>query len=193
MASYLQSTDETDLVRRCIRRERAAQKLLYDTFSPRMYPICCRYVRDPVDAEDVLVTAFTQILDKIGQFRGDGSLEGWIKRIVVNEALTFLRKKKRLFAGAPLEDIDDTTVAQQFHDPLVAEDLLKMISTLPPGYRTVFNLYAIDGYSHQEIAEQLGINENTSKSQLSRARAYLQKVLADRDRLPNSIQHDIAS
>lgn len=185
--------DEAELVRRCVRRDRMAQKALYDTFSPKMYPLCCRYVKDSTDAEDVLVTAFTLILDKIEQFRGEGSLEGWIKRVVINESLNFLRKKKSMLPGADLEEVDVHLYAQHFHDHLVTEDLLKMVGELPPGYRTVFNMYAIDGFSHQEIAEKLNISENTSKSQLSRARTYLQKLLVQRDRLPNHLRHDIAS
>ena len=85
--------NEEQLIKGCLRRDRIAQKYLYDTFSPKMYPLCCRYVKEPADAEDILVTAFTNILERIGQYRGDGSFEGWIKRTVINEALNFLRKK----------------------------------------------------------------------------------------------------
>lgn len=158
-----------------------------------MYPLCCRYVKDPVDAEDVLVTAFTNILDRLDQYRGEGSLEGWIKRVVINESLTFLRKKRNMFMTTDIEDADLGTAHFTQHDPLVADDLMKMIGELPPGYCAVFNLYAIDGYSHKEIADQLHISENTSKSQLSRARTYLQKLLAQRDHSLNRIKHDIAS
>jgi RNA polymerase sigma-70 factor (ECF subfamily) len=184
---------EQQLISGCIRRDRTAQKRLYDTFSPKMYPLCCRYVKDPIDAEDVLVTAFTHILDRMEQFRGDGSLESWIKRIVINESLSFLRRKKNMFMTTTIEDAHAELAWQKTPDPLVAEDLMRMIEELPPGYRTVFNLYAIDGYGHKDIAEHLNISENTSKSQLSRARVYLQKLLAERELSPNRLRHDLAS
>jgi RNA polymerase sigma factor (sigma-70 family) len=182
---------EEEMIKGCIRSDRVAQKRLYDTFSPKMYPLCCRYVKDPLDAEDVLVTAFTHILERINQYRGEGSLDGWIKRAVINESLSFLRKKKRMMVLAEIEDAERELNGQAFHDPLVEEDLLKMVGELPAGYRVVFNLYAIDGYTHKEIAEQLHISENTSKSQLSRARTYLQKLLSQQNHSPYRISHDI--
>ena len=130
-------------------------------------------------AEDVLVMAFTKVFERIGQFKGDGSFEGWIRRITVNEALTSLRKTRVMMVETDLEYADREPDYNAIADHLEAEDLLKMIEKLPPGYRIVFNLYAIDGYSHKEIADQLGISENTSKSQLSRARMYLQKLLLE--------------
>ncbi|MBK9985298.1 MAG: sigma-70 family RNA polymerase sigma factor [Saprospiraceae bacterium] len=139
-----------------------------------MYALCCRYVKNPMDAEDVLVTSFTNILNRIEQFRSEGSLEGWIKRAVINECLSFLRKKKNMFMTADINEADMEMCTQNSNDPLVAKELFNMIEELPPGYRIVFNMYAIDGYAHKEIAEQLNISENTSKSQLSRARVYLQ-------------------
>lgn len=156
-----------------------------------MYPLCCRYVKDPDDAEDVLVIAFTHILERIAQFRGEGSLEGWIKRTVINEALSFLRKKRNMYMTTTIEDAETEHIAFHDHDPLVAEDLLRMVGELPPGYRIVFNMYAIDGYSHKEIAEQLNISENTSKSQLSRARVFLQKLLASQELSTKQLRHVI--
>jgi RNA polymerase sigma factor (sigma-70 family) len=185
--------NEEQLIQGCLRRDRVAQKYLYDTFSPKMYPLCCRYVKDPDDAEDVLVISFSHILDRIGQFRGEGSLEGWIKRAVINESLSFLRKKKNMYMTAHLDDIETAMIPHYDNDPLEEEDLLAMIGELPPGYRIVFNMYAIDGYSHKEIAEQMNISENTSKSQLSRARVYLQKLLAAREPSFKQLRHDTAS
>lgn len=156
-----------------------------------MYPLCCRYVKDPIDAEDVLVTAFTHILERINQYRGDGSLEGWIKRAVINESLSFLRKKKKMMILAEIEDAERELKGRKFYDPLAEEDLLKLIGELPPGYRAVFNLYAIDGYTHKEIAELLNISENTSKSQLSRARTCLQRLISQHHHTPYSVNHDI--
>ena len=185
------STEE-ELIKGCVRRERRAQKRLYDTFSSKMYALCCRYVKDSMEAEDVLVTAFTKILDRIDQFKGDGSFEGWIRRVVVNEALTHLRRNRSMYVETELEAADRDPDYQHLSDHLEAEDLLNMIQELPTGYRMVFNLYAIDGFSHKEIADQLNISENTSKSQLSRARVFLQKLLADRD-APKQQRHDVTT
>ncbi|AYB32402.1 RNA polymerase sigma factor [Chryseolinea soli] len=176
---------EDELIKGCLRRDRNAQKLLYDTYSSKMYGLCYRYVKDVMEAEDILVTAFMKVFDKIAQFKSEGSFEGWIRRIVVNEALTYLRRHRSMYLETELEQADREPDYNSLSDHLEAEDLLKMIQELPTGYRIVFNLYAIDGYSHKEIAEQLGISENTSKSQLSRARTYLQKILQDKDWVEN--------
>ena len=146
-----------------------------------MYGICYRYVRDAAEAEDILIIAFTRIFEKINQFKSEGSFEGWIRRIIVNEALTHLRRNRSMYLETDLEQVDREPDYDKLHDHLEEEDLLKMIQELPTGYRIVFNLYAIEGYSHKEIANQLGISENTSKSQLSRARTYLQKMLVEND------------
>ncbi|MBL7833256.1 MAG: sigma-70 family RNA polymerase sigma factor [Cyclobacteriaceae bacterium] len=185
--------NEQELIQGCRRGDRAAQKRLYDTFSPKMYALCCRYVKDSMEAEDVLVTAFTKILDKIDQYKSEGSFEGWIRRVVVNEALTWLRRNRNMYLELELEAADYEPDYKSLSDHLEAEDLMTMINDLPSGYRIVFNLYAIDGYSHKEIADQLGISENTSKSQLSRARAYLQKLLTDNDWKSNQQRHDITT
>jgi RNA polymerase sigma factor (sigma-70 family) len=172
---------EDELIKGCLRRERSAQRQLYDTFSSKMYSICYRYVKDSMEAEDILVTAFMKVFDKIEQFKSEGSFEGWIRRIVVNEALTYLRRNRAMYLETDLEQADREPDYSKLSDHLEAEDLMNMIKELPTGYRIVFNMYAIDGYSHKEIADQLNISENTSKSQLSRARVYLQKMLATTD------------
>lgn len=168
---------EEELLKGCLKRDRNAQKQLYNAYSGKMYSICFRYVKNSMDAEDVLVTAFTKVFDKIDQFKGEGSFEGWIRRIIVNEALSSIRKNKTMYLDTDLEAADREPDFDQLSDHLEAEDLVNLIQELPPGYRVVFNMYAIDGYSHKEIANELGISENTSKSQLSRARTYLQKLL----------------
>ena len=185
--------NEAELIKGCIRRERAAQKHLYEAFSSKMYALCCRYVKDSMEAEDVLVTAFTKILERIEQYKGEGSFEGWIRRVVVNEALTYLRRNRSMYIETELEAADRDPDYQQLSDHLEAEDLINMIRELPSGYRIVFNLYAIDGYSHKEIAEQLNISENTSKSQLSRARTFLQKLLTEREASTNQKRHDLTT
>ena len=173
---------EEELIRGCRRGDHHAQQRLFDLYSSRMYGVCFRYIKDTMQAEDVLVIAFTKVFERISQFKGEGSFEGWIRRITINEALTSLRKSRMMMVETNLERADREPDYDCLSDHLEAEDLLKMIERLPPGYRIVFNLYAIDGYSHKEIAGQLGISENTSKSQLSRARSYLQKLLAETDR-----------
>ena len=170
---------EQDLVKSCSRGDRHAQQRLFDLYSPRMYGICRRYVKNTMQAEDVLVMAFTKVFERIDQFKGEGSFEGWIRRITVNEALTALRKSRLMTVETDLEHAESEMHYESLSDHLEAEDLLRLIEKLPPGYRIVFNMYAIDGYSHKEIAETLGITENTSKSQLSRARVYLQKMLSE--------------
>jgi RNA polymerase sigma-70 factor (ECF subfamily) len=172
---------EDELITGCRKRDRNAQKALYETYSSKMYGLCYRYLKDPMEAEDVLVVAFTRILERIDQYKGEGSFEGWIRRIVVNEALTCLRKRRNMHLEAELGEADYHLDYRNLEDHLQAEDLVQLINALPTGYRIVFNMYAIDGYSHKEIADTLGISENTSKSQLSRARTYLQKALKEQE------------
>jgi RNA polymerase sigma factor (sigma-70 family) len=170
---------ETELIAGCRQQSPAAQKALYDQMAGKMFAICCRYIKDRMEAEDVLVTSFTKVFERIGQFKGEGSFEGWIRRIVVNESLTYLRKNRGMYLETDLDAADREPDLQDLSTQLEAEDLLKLVAELPTGYRIVFNLYAIDGFSHKEIASQLGINENTSKSQLSRARSFLQARLLE--------------
>jgi len=182
MKFQIYRASENELIEGCKRHERHAQELLYRNFSGKMYAICCRYVRDKMEAEDVLVMAFTKILERIDQFKGEGSFEGWIRKVVVNEALTFLRKNKNMYLETDIETADREPDYEKLESNLEAEDLMNLIAGLPTGYRIVFNLYAIDGYSHKEIADQLGIRENTSKSQLSRARTLLQRNLVNQEK-----------
>lgn len=170
---------ETEWIEGCKRQDSLAQKRLYEHYSSRMYALCCRYIPSKMEAEDVLITAFTKLFEHIDQFKGEGSFEGWMRRIVVNESLTYLRRNKNMYLETEIEAADRAPDYAKLEDNLQAEDLLRLIGQLPTGYRMVFNLYAIDGYSHKEIADQLGISENTSKSQLSRARALLQKNLVE--------------
>ena len=177
--------NEDELIKGCVKRDPSAQKRLFDTYSSKMYGVCYRYVKDSMEAEDILVTAFTKILDKIEQFKNEGSFEGWIRRIIVNEALTHLRRNRSMYLETDLEQADREPDYDNLDNSMEAEDLMNIIQELPSGYRIVFNMYAIDGYSHKEIADHLGISENTSKSQLSRARTFLQKKLAQHDWVSN--------
>jgi RNA polymerase sigma factor (sigma-70 family) len=172
---------EDELLKGCLRRDRNAQKHLYETYASKMYGLCYRYVKDSMEAEDVLVTAFMKVFEKIDQFKNEGSFEGWIRRIVVNEALSCLRRNRTMYLETELEQVDYDPNYKTLTDHLEAEDLIQLVNELPAGYRVIFNMYAIDGYSHKEIAASLGISENTSKSQLSRARTYLQKMLKEQE------------
>lgn len=171
------SAKETELIKGCKQHQRKAQREVYDRYSARMYGICYRYVKDTMVAEDIMVGTFTKVFERIGQFKEEGSFEGWIRRIAVNESLTYLRRNKALYLETDLEVVTGSPDYQALDSALQEEDLLTIIQELPTGYKMVFNMYAIDGYSHKEIAEQLGITEATSKSQLSRARVHLQKLL----------------
>ena len=177
MLQIKKSKSEEKLIEACRKGNRKAQCELYEKYAPLMYSVCRRYVIELQEAEDVLVCGFTKVFRKIDQFTGEGSFEGWIRRIMVNESLTYIRRNKSMFLEVEIEKAEREPDYQQLHNHLEVEDLHKMIDLLPTGYKTVFNLYAIEGFSHKEIAEKLGISENTSKSQLSRARAHLQKML----------------
>jgi RNA polymerase sigma-70 factor (ECF subfamily) len=144
-----------------------------------MYALCLRYLRESDDAQDVLLKAFTKVFEHLPRFKGEGSFEGWVRRIVVNEALMFLRKHKHRHITIELEE---AAASVEQYPQLEADDLLQLVQALPEGYRTVFNLHAIEGYAHAEIAEQLGISEGTSKSQLSRAKELLRQQIANHDR-----------
>ncbi|HLO44778.1 MAG TPA: sigma-70 family RNA polymerase sigma factor [Leadbetterella sp.] len=166
---------EYDLARALIKGDPNAQRLFYEKFSGKFLAICCRYVSDRMAAEDLMVESVMKIFEKVSQFGFKGSFEGWAKRLVVNEALMYLRSKKMLEVG-----LDDVAELHNSYSQILdfeSDELMQLIQSLPNGYRTVFNLYAIEGYNHTEIGDMLGISEGTSKSQLSRARAILQEQL----------------
>ncbi len=177
------SANETDLIKACRRQDARAQQLLYERYAPTMLALCRRYVRGDQEAEDVMIHGFMTVFSKIGSYEGRGSFEGWIKRIMINEALCWLRRNKSMYLETDIEKADREPDYGALSDSLEVADLMKMINDLPVGYRTVFNLYAIEGYSHGEIAAMLGISENTSKSQLSRARVYLKKKLLETEKM----------
>ena len=168
---------EEQLVVECLKNNSSAQKHLY--YSKRMMGVCLRYTKDHDEAQDVLQMGFIKVFEKLDTYNGEGSLEGWIRRVVVNTALDNIRKNKKNNENIDIEKVDFLLANNDANalDDLKAEDLLKIIQQMPTGFRTVFNMYAIEGYSHKEIAEQLGITVNTSKSQYSRARVCLQNLL----------------
>ena len=178
-----QSEEEAtlELVQRCREGDRRAQKAVYDALSGKMYAVCLRYMGDRESAEDTLQDGFVTLFTKLDSYSGDGSFEGWARKIFVNTALMSLRKKDVL---KQTEDVDSAWSISS-DDPGALEkiglkELLTMIGELPPGFRTVFNMYVMEGYSHKEIAEQLGISETTSRSQLQRARTVLQSKIKNR-------------
>jgi RNA polymerase sigma factor (sigma-70 family) len=173
--------DLSKIIRLCKKQNKAAQKHLYDVYSPVLFGICLRYGSDRDDAEDILQKGFIKILTKIKQYRDEGSFEGWMKRIMVNTAISHYHKHKKHRQNYDITEAPEvfTTTNEYGAEDFTAEELLKVIQSLPEGYRTVFNLYAVEGFKHKEIAEQLDININTSKSQYSRAKKLLQQKLAE--------------
>ena len=175
-------TFDIQLIESCIKGNRASQKALYDRLASRMFPLCIRYVNDRVLAEDVLQDGFVTLFTHLKNFKGDGSFEGWARKIFVNTALMSLRKKDALKMSDDLEVARGlkTEVTGQMEN-IGYKELMSIITELPPGFRTVFNMYAIEGYSHKEIGEMLGISETTSRTQLSRARIWLQNKIKERN------------
>ena len=171
--------DLSKILERCKKHERKAQKELYDVYSPILLGICIRYAKSKFEAEDVLQEGFIKILTKINDFKGDGSFEGWMKRIVVNTAISHYNKNKKHNEIYDIGDINETDIKGHTFESnnFTSEELFKVIDNLPEGYKVVFNLYAIEGYKHKEIAEMLNINQNTSKSQYSRAKERLRQKL----------------
>ena len=190
MLTIQKSPTLDELYRGCREGKRKAQKALYDRSSAKMLGVCLRYVNDRAEAEHVMIGGFVKVFEKIGQFSGDGSFEGWIRRIMVNEALMYIRKNQTMSVAVEIEEVENDLDYDTLEQSMNVEDIIKLIQDLPVGYKTVFNLYAIEGYNHAEIAERLNISENTSKSQLSRARKLLQQKLAQ---MENEVNRKILS
>ena len=150
---------------------------MYRRFSPRMYAVCLRYASNAEEAEDILQEGFIKIFKKLDSFRGEGSFEGWIRRIFVNTAIEQFRRKRYLQPVTEREENSIEGKSLSALDGLAEKDILALIKELSPGYRTVFNMYVVEGYTHKEIADMLGISEGTSKSQLSRAKVILQEMV----------------
>ncbi len=175
----MQQHSDQELVKGVLASNPTSQAALYQQYSVPMFRVLLRYARDRAEAEDLLQEGFIRVFRDMGQFRGEGALGGWIRRIMVNTALSHLRKQRDF-----IRDTSDFTpfenqfrTEEDFAANMDAQTLLTYLQKLPPGYRTVFNLYAIDGFSHEEIANQLGISIGTSKSQLFKAREFLKRIL----------------
>lgn len=175
------STDSlATIVSKCRKNDVVAQKQIYEWLAPRMFAVCYRYVGEKESAKDVMHDGFITLFSKIGGYKGEGSFEGWARKIFITASLMHLRKKDALKHASDVEDFGN----EMAYDPTIIDrmdsrTLLKVVSQMPDGFRTVFNMYAIEGYSHQEIAKELGITEGGSRSQLSRAKIWLKDKLKD--------------
>jgi len=166
-----------ELLEGCRAGNRKMQEALYRQTASKMLVVCMRYAKDRMEAEDVLQMGYIKVFQKVNEYRGDGAFEGWIRKVMVNTAIESYRKNLRSLSVVPIEDAYDQPSTGFDFSRLGMQDLLKVIQKLADGYRVVFNMYIIEGYSHKEIAETLGISEGASKSQLSRARAILKEEI----------------
>ncbi|RKR85027.1 RNA polymerase sigma-70 factor (ECF subfamily) [Mucilaginibacter gracilis] len=168
-----------ELIEGCRKGHRKMQEMLYKQLASKMLAVCMRYATDRMEAEDMLQNGFVKVFKKLDDFRDEGSFEGWVRRIMVHSSIEYYRKHHKMMQVVDIE----TPGAEQSVDPVAAsnlgvQDLLAIIQQLPPGYKMVFNMYAIEGYSHKEIGEIMNITEGASKSQLSRARTILKEQIA---------------
>jgi RNA polymerase sigma factor (sigma-70 family) len=175
-----QIVEDSELIRGCLHRDRKMQEMLYHKYSAKMYAVCLRYSKNADDAQDLLQEGFIKVYKNLEKFRGDGSFEGWIRRIFVNTSIEHFR---RTVNNQSLNETQEVTIEDKEWnalDTLAEKDIIGMVQELSPGYRQVFNMYVIEGYSHKDIGEILGISEGTSKSQLARAKGILQKMVETR-------------
>ncbi len=172
---------DKNIIEGCIAGNRKAQRYLFDKFKSSMFGVCLRYCKSKDEAEDVLMEAFMTVLSQIHTFRGEGSIEQWIRRIMVNTAINNYRKNLKHYFLADIENIDETDINEdnqfEISDNHSVEDIMKAMQQMPDGYKVVLNLYVVEGYKHKEIAEILNISVGTSKSQLSKARKMIQEKL----------------
>ena len=181
-------TQNEEIIKGCVSGKKEAQEALYIKYSRTMFGLCLRYTKDYSAAEDVLQDGFIKVLTNISSYKGNGSFEGWIRRIMINTALERYRKQFQMYSISENEEINEKYDYSDVVDEISAKDLLKLVQELPPAYKMVFNLYAIDGFSHKEISEKLDISIGTSKSNLSRARKILQIKVEKHFTLPEAKQ-----
>ncbi|MDH3708629.1 MAG: RNA polymerase sigma factor [Cyclobacteriaceae bacterium] len=174
---------EEQLIAGCTKGERGMQRALYERYAGAMLVVCMRYCKNKDDAEDILQEAFIKVFKSIQSFKGDSTLGYWVKRVVINTALNYQRGKLYLFPMVDINEIDPKQTQDLTLSNYQMEELLKMIQSLPIGCQVIFNMYAIEGYKHREIAKMLDISEGTSKSQYARARLLLQQMMADADKI----------
>lgn len=175
-------SENTDIIGQCVRGDRTAQKALYQQYKNKMFVLCLRYASTRQDAEDMLQEGFVKVFRDLPQYKGAGSLEGWIRKVILNTALQHLRKQKQNNQWltddfGPLENHFSTEHDEEPFDRDLVKKILHLMQIMPTGFRTVLNLYVMEEYSHQQIADELGISVGTSKSQLNRAKAYLRELV----------------
>jgi len=168
---------EENLIKGCLQEDRECQRELYKRFSGKMMAVCMRYASSRMEAEDMLQEGFIKVFDNIGKFKMEGSLEGWVRRIMVNNAINKIRSNKIKFEELGNVSDDFMQYDKNIIDKMSEQDILKLISQMPQGYKYVFNMYAIEGLSHKEIADNLGIEEASSRSQYAKAKKYLQQQI----------------
>jgi len=178
----IQFTNEKQLIKKAIKSDRAAQNRLYELHSPKMLSVCRYYIKDVHQAEEAMCNGFLKVFKHIETYKGAGSFEGWIRRIMVRESLSYLRGMKKLYFSEDGEFLPSDTV-NNINSELEVNHIQKLIDELPAGYKVVFVMYAIEGYKHQEIAQELGISVSTSKSQLFKARKVLKSKLNAENKL----------
>lgn len=173
--------DDEQIIRGCCKKDKKAQKMLYNKYASTMLGICMRYAQNRSEAEDILQEGFVKIFLNINQYLGKGSFEGWMRQIMVNTALTNYRNNLKHYYHNDVTEIAESRIDDDvsYDGEFTQEELLKIINDLPEGYRVVFNLYAVEGYKHKEIAEMLSIDESTSKSQFSRGKKLIQQKLEE--------------
>lgn len=178
--------EENEIIQLAIENNRQAQQLIYNKFSPKMLSVCRQYIKDLQNAEDLMITAFMKVFTNLKKFENKGSFEGWIRRIMVNECISYIRVNKKV------SFLEDTYYKEESFNNIESNfsvnEIQFLIDNLPDGYKMIFNLYAIEGYKHQEIASMLGINEGTSKSQLSHARKMLQEQITKLNNYSNGTE-----
>ena len=173
--------NEEELIRRCVKGDRRAQESLFNQFYQDFYLIAMRYLSDHHDAEDVIIQSFTRVFKSLSKFshEGPGSLGRWVRTILINETIRSLKRRKLIQFNEGIQYLNRPTSEANALQQMQANDILRMIEKLPTGYRTVFNLYVVEGYSHKEVAKMLGISESTSKTQLKKARHHLMNTIND--------------
>ena len=175
---------EDELIKPCLQNNQRAQKILFDTHSPRLMGVCLRYANNRAEAQDMLQDGFIKIFQKLDSFSGDGAFGGWMHRLVVNTCLDRIRKNKKMGFTVEIENESaDWSVQEDALSQLRTKELLDLIQQLPEGYRLVFNMFAIEGYGHKEIAVKLDIAESTSKSQFRKAKMWLQNAIERTDKV----------
>jgi RNA polymerase sigma factor (sigma-70 family) len=172
-----------EVIKNCTKNQRKAQVLLYNHYAPKLLSVCARYVADKSEAEDILQESFLKIFKNIKEYSGKGHFENWMRKIVVNTAITYFHREKKHYYHDEIDNIPENEVQLEISPDIKieTEELYQLLTTMPGGYKMIFNLYAIEGYKHKEIAEQLHIEESTSKSQYLRAKGWLIKEIKKRN------------